>query len=83
MWRGTTPVHRFTLPEGMSGNDFEVLYITYSQNSHTVLEKEKAQIQFRYQHCLWQLLQWNHLMQQVPQSRGDLQLLHHVQMMPQ
>lgn len=46
MWRGTTPVHRFTLPEGMSGNDFEVLYITYSQNSHTVLEKEKAQLLF-------------------------------------
>lgn len=46
MWRGTTPFHRFTLPEGMSGNDFEVLYITYSQNSHTIMEKEKTQMLF-------------------------------------
>ena len=46
MWRGTTPTHTFTLPDGMTGSEFEVIYITYSQNSHAVLEKEKSQMLF-------------------------------------
>ena len=39
MWRGTTPTHTFTLPDGMSAEDFSTAYITYSQNGCTVLEK--------------------------------------------
>ena len=42
MWRGTTPTHTFTLPEGIRAEDFTVIYITYSQNGSPVLEKEKA-----------------------------------------
>lgn len=42
MWRGTTPTHTFTLPEGIRVQDFTVIYITYSQNGSPVLEKEKA-----------------------------------------
>ena len=42
MWRGTTPTHTFTLPEGIRAQDFTVIYITYSQNGSPVLEKEKA-----------------------------------------
>lgn len=42
MWRGTTPTHTFTLPEGIRVQDFTVIYITYSQNGSPVLEKEKT-----------------------------------------
>ena len=42
MWRGTTPTHTFTLPEGIRAQDFTVIYITYSQNGSPVLEKEKS-----------------------------------------
>ena len=41
MWRGTTPTHTFTLPEGIRAEDFTVIYITYSQNGSPVLEKTK------------------------------------------
>lgn len=46
MWRGTTPTHSFTLPEGMRQQDFAVLYITYSQNGETVVEKTGEDLQF-------------------------------------
>ena len=42
MWRGTTPTHTFTLPEGIRAEDYTVIYITYSQNGSPVLEKTKA-----------------------------------------
>ena len=42
MWRGTTPTHTFTLPDGIRAEDFTVIFITYSQNGTPVLEKEKA-----------------------------------------
>jgi len=42
MWRGTTPTHTFTLPEGVKSSDFSVIYITYSQNGEKVLEKTGA-----------------------------------------
>lgn len=42
MWRGTTPTHTFTLPEGIRVQDFTVIYITYFQNGSPVLEKEKS-----------------------------------------
>lgn len=41
MWRGTTPVHSFTLPEGIGLDDFAVVYVTYSQGGKTILEKNK------------------------------------------
>ena len=44
MWRGTTPTHTFTLPDGMSAEDFSTAYITYSQNGCTVLEKTVSDI---------------------------------------
>ena len=40
MWRGTTPTHTFTLPEGMKREDFAVLFISYAQNGEVVVEKE-------------------------------------------
>lgn len=42
MWRGTTPTHTFTLPEGIRAEDYTVIYITYSQNGSPVLEKTKV-----------------------------------------
>ncbi len=39
MWRGTTPTHTFTLPEGIKSTDFSEIFITYSQNGEPVLEK--------------------------------------------
>lgn len=44
MWRGTTPTHTFTLPEGVNSADFAVIYITYSQNGETVLEKTGTEL---------------------------------------
>ncbi len=44
MWRGTTPVHTFTLPEGVDLADFDVVYVTYSQGGRTVLEKNKDEL---------------------------------------
>ena len=41
MWRGTTPVHNYTLPPGISLDDFAVVYLTYAQSTGTVLEKER------------------------------------------
>ena len=46
MWRGTTPTHTFTLPEGIRAADFVSIYITYSQNGSPVLEKTKADMSF-------------------------------------
>ena len=46
MWRGTTPTHSFTLPEGMSEQDFAVLYVTYAQNGETVVEKTGEGLHF-------------------------------------
>ena len=45
MWRGTTPVHTFTLPEGIVLDDFDVVYVTYSQSGRTVLEKNKNELE--------------------------------------
>ena len=45
MWRGTTPVHTFTLPEGVVLDDFDVVYVTYSQSGRTVLEKNKNELE--------------------------------------
>ena len=45
MWRGTTPVHSFTLPEGIGLDDFAVVYVTYSQGGKTVLEKDKDELE--------------------------------------
>ena len=45
MWRGTTPVHTFTFPEGVGLNDFDVVYLTYSQGGKTVLEKNKDELE--------------------------------------
>ena len=45
MWRGTTPVHTFTLPGGMVLDDFDVVYVTYSQSGRTVLEKNKNELE--------------------------------------
>ena len=45
MWRGTTPVHSFTLPEGVELRDFAVVYVTYSQGGKTVLEKNKDELE--------------------------------------
>jgi hypothetical protein len=39
MWRGTTPVYTFSLPEGLRLEDFSVAYLTFTQNGRTVLEK--------------------------------------------
>ena len=39
MWRGTTPVYTFSLPEGLRLDDFSVAYLTFTQNGQTVLEK--------------------------------------------
>ena len=44
MWRGTTPVHTFTLPEGVALDDFAVLFVTYAQGGRTVLEKNKDEL---------------------------------------
>ena len=46
MWRGTTPPQAFTLPDGMSGTDFEVVYITYSQDGETIIEKTASDMTF-------------------------------------
>ena len=46
MWRGTTPTHTFTLPEGLSGDSFSTVYITYSQNGEPVLEKSAVDMSF-------------------------------------
>ena len=45
MWRGTTPVHTFTLPEGVALDDFAVLFVTYAQGGRTVLEKNKDELE--------------------------------------
>lgn len=39
MWRGTTPIHTFTLPDEFNGVEYECLYITYDQRGENVLEK--------------------------------------------
>ena len=44
MWRGTTPKHIFTLPEGVKLSDFVAVYVTYSQNGETILEKTEADL---------------------------------------
>ena len=45
MWRGTTPVHTFTLPEGIRLADFDAVYVTYAQGGRTVLEKNKDELE--------------------------------------
>ena len=45
MWRGTTPTHTFTLPEGIKLSDFDVVYVSYAQCGHTVLEKNIAELE--------------------------------------
>ena len=45
MWRGTTPIHTFTLPEGVGLDDFDVVYVTYAQGGRTVLEKNKDELE--------------------------------------
>lgn len=45
MWRGTTPTHTFTLPDGIRFTDFEVIYLTYVQGGRTVLEKTKDELE--------------------------------------
>lgn len=42
--RGTTPINYFTVPLDLS--DAAVVYLTYSQNGKTVVEKEKDDITF-------------------------------------
>lgn len=44
MWRGTTPMHIFTLPVGVKLIDFSAVFITYSQNGETILEKTEADL---------------------------------------
>lgn len=44
MWRGTTPMHIFTLPVGVKLTDFSAVFITYSQNGETILEKTEADL---------------------------------------
>ena len=44
MWRGTTPTHIFTLPVGVKLTDFSAVFITYSQNGETILEKTEADL---------------------------------------
>ncbi len=39
MWRGTTPIYTFSLPDGVKLEDFTVAYLTFAQNGRTVLEK--------------------------------------------
>ena len=46
MWRGTTPTHTFTLPEGMKEEDFAVLFISYAQNGEVVVEKSGSDLSF-------------------------------------
>lgn len=45
MWRGTTPTHTFTLPDGVHFEDFAVVYLTYAQGGRTVLEKTKNEME--------------------------------------
>lgn len=45
MWRGTTPTHTFTMPEGVSLADFEAAYVTYAQGGKTVLEKNIEELE--------------------------------------
>lgn len=46
MWRGTTPTHTFTLPEGIKKEDFAVLFISYAQNGEVVVEKTGKDLTF-------------------------------------
>ena len=45
MWRGTTPTLTFTLPDGVSLEDFSTVYLTFAQNGHNVLEKTKDELE--------------------------------------
>ena len=39
LYRGTTPIHSFTLPEELKEVELAALYITYRQGGNTVLER--------------------------------------------
>lgn len=38
MWRGTTPVNTFELPADISFDDFDVVFLTYSQFGKVILD---------------------------------------------
>ena len=38
MWRGTTPVNTFELPADISFEDFDVVFLTYSQFGKVILD---------------------------------------------
>ena len=38
MWRGTTPTNTFSLPEDIAFDDFDVIFLTYSQRGRIVFE---------------------------------------------
>ena len=38
MWRGTTPTNTFSLPDEISVDDFNVIFLTYSQYGRIVCE---------------------------------------------
>jgi hypothetical protein len=38
MWRGTTPTNTFSLPDEISVDDFNVIFLTYSQYGRIVFE---------------------------------------------
>ena len=44
MWRGTTPTHTFTIPDEVHISDYDTIYITYSQNGRTIVEKNEEDI---------------------------------------
>lgn len=56
MVRGTTPVNRFRC-KGQDLTSVEVLYITYSQGGHTVLEKTLPDCEIEWEYVQLMLTQ--------------------------